>query len=346
MKALVYTDVKTLQMRDVPAPAAHGSIAHDPDTHGPDAHGDDVLIKVDAVGICGSDMHAWAGHDQRRPAPLILGHEAAGIIVDGPEAGLRVTVNPLVTCGSCPDCQRGRNNLCASRQIISMPPREGAFAEYLTMPRGNLIAVPDGILPEQAALAEPIACGWHAIGLARRVMDRPLDDARCLVLGGGAIGLGAALVLAAKGAQEIWIAETNPIRRAVLKHNGAFHVFDPVDDSLPDPASMDLVVDGVGFDATRRTACVSVKPGGVIAHIGLGSGTAGLDVRRMTLQEITFIGTYTYTPDDFSETASAIFDGSLGPLDWAEIRPLADGARAFNDIAAGKVAAPKIILKP
>ncbi len=331
MKALVYTGVKTLEIRETPAPVTGD---------------DDVRIKVDAVGICGSDMHAWAGHDERRPAPLILGHEAAGTIAEGPDAGLRVTVNPLVTCGTCPDCQSGRNNLCTSRQIISMPPREGAFAEYLTMPRSNLIPIPDGVGTEQAALAEPIACGWHAVCLTQHAMTPALEESCCLVLGGGAIGLGASLVLAAKGAREIWIGETNPARRALLERSGDFRVFDPSSANGPAANSADLVIDGVGFEATRANACMCVRPGGVIAHIGLGSGAGGLDIRRMTLQEITFIGTYTYTPEDFRQTADAIFEGRLGPLDWPEVRPLSDGARSFEDISTGSAAAPKIILKP
>ena len=331
MKALVYTGIRSLEVREAPRPLAEGG---------------DVLIKVDSVGICGSDMHAWAGHDARRPAPLILGHEAAGTIVEGPEAGLRVTVNPLVTCGVCPDCRTGRNNLCASRQIISMPPREGAFAEYLTMPRGNLTLMSDTVSFEQAALAEPIACGWHAVRLARHAMTPALGESCCLVLGGGAIGLGASLVLAAKGAREIWIGETNPARRALLERSGDFRVFDPSSDKGPDANSADLVIDGVGFEATRANACVCVRPGGVIAHIGLGSGAGGLDVRRMTLQEITFIGTYTYTSQDFRQAAEAIFEGRLGPLDWPEVRPLTDGARSFQDISTGRATTPKIILKP
>ena len=102
----------------------------------------------------------------------------------------------------------------------------------------------------------------------------------------------------------------------------------------------------MGFEATRAAASAAARPGGVIVHIGLGSGKGGLDVRRMTLQEITFIGTYTYSQADFRGTAQAIFDGRLGALDWPEIRPLSDGARAFTDIKAGRAAAPKIILKP
>lgn len=329
MKALVYTGPEALDFRDAPAPARHTG---------------DVLIDVAHVGICGSDMHAWAGHDERRPAPLILGHEAAGMVIDGPGLGTRVTVNPLVTCGACEDCRDGRENLCSRRQIISMPPREGAFAQQIAVPSGNLVTIPDDIPTEKAALAEPIACGWHAVRLARRVLNRPIGEARCLVFGGGAIGLGAALVLATHGAAEVWLAETNPVRRAILEKAGDFRVFDPI--SGPGPVAIDLAIDGVGIPITRAAASAAVRPGSVIVHIGLGSGLGGLDIRRMTLQEITFIGSYTYAQADFRDTAQAIFDGRLGALDWTEIRPLSDGARAFADIKAGRAAAPKIILKP
>lgn len=328
MKALVYTAPEALDFRDAPDPAPGVG---------------DALIKVAHVGICGSDMHAYLGHDERRPAPLILGHEAAGTVIAGPGEGARVTVNPLVTCGICEDCRAGRENLCAMRQIISMPPREGAFAERLAMPAGNLVAIPDGVSTEKAALAEPIACGWHAVRLSRRVLNRPLEEARCLVLGGGAIGLGAALVLAAQGAPEIWLAETNPARRAIIEKVGDLRVYDPAEGG---PEAVDIVIDGVGFSATRAAASAVVRPGGVILHIGLGSAEGGLDIRRMTLQEITFIGTYTYSQADFRATAEAIFDGRLGALDWSEIRPLSEGGRAFADIKAGRAAAPKIILKP
>jgi len=325
MKALVYTGAKTLDLRDVPDPVPAAG---------------DALVTVAHVGICGSDMHAWAGHDDRRPAPLILGHEAAGVTAEG----VRVTVNPLVTCGTCHDCRDGRENLCAARQIISMPPREGAFAEQLAIPRGNLVEVPDHVPTQVAALTEPLACGWHAVRLAARILHRPPEEARCLVLGGGAIGLGAALALVARGAREVHIAEPGAARRAVVMAAGDFHVFDPRAGSGPD--GVDLVVDGVGFEATRAAACRAVRPGGVIAHIGLGSAEGGLDVRRMTLQEITVFGTYTYTMADFRETAAAVFDGRLGALDWIETRPLSEGDRAFDDIAAGRVAAPKLILVP
>ena len=116
-------------------------------------------------------------------------------------------------------------------------------------------------------------------------------------------------------------------------------------DQVPE-AAYDIVIDGVGYEATRAQASALVRPGGVIGHIGLGQATGGLDIRRMTLQEVTFIGTYTYTAQDFRNTAQAIFEGRLGPLDWIEPPALADGAKSFADIRAGMVASPKIILTP
>ncbi|MGN7870670.1 zinc-dependent alcohol dehydrogenase [Paracoccus sp. 22332] len=328
MKALVYTAVKQLDLRDAPDPVP-----------GPE----DALIRIEAAGICGSDMHAWAGHDERRPAPLILGHEVAGTVIAGPMAGQRVAINPLVTCGTCRFCRAGRDNLCTTRQIISMPPREGGFAEYLAIPARNLVAIPDSISSQQASLAEPLACGWHAVRLGAAALDLPLDQARCLVIGGGAIGLGAALVLRAMGAGYISLSEPSPPRRAIAATQDGIETLDP---SVALPKDVDLVIDGVGYGATRSAASTALRPGGVLVHIGLGDAGPGLDIRRATLQELSFIGTYTYTAADFREAAAAIFDGKLGALDWAQAVPLADGANAFARIAAGQVAAPKVTLIP
>jgi threonine dehydrogenase-like Zn-dependent dehydrogenase len=327
MKALIYDGPEELAFRDAPDPV--------PETG-------QQLIKVEAVGICGSDMHAYLGHDERRPAPLILGHEAAGVIVGGTRKGERVTVNPLVTCGTCTACKKGHDNLCSTRMIISMPPREGAFAQYVTMRDENLVTVPMHISLEKAALAEPIACGWHTVRLAKERAGPGSHAA--LVIGGGAIGLGAALSLVAQGVHDITIVEPNNVRRTYLINKCGQHAVSP--DDLDADMMFDIVIDGVGYAATRATASAHARPGGVIGHIGLGEDTGGLDIRRMTLQEITFIGTYTYTAQDFRDAAQAIFDGRLGPLDWTEQRPLSDGPAAFSDIRAGRTAAPKIILQP
>ncbi|MGE4611473.1 MAG: alcohol dehydrogenase catalytic domain-containing protein [Paracoccaceae bacterium] len=329
MKALVYIGPEKLDFIEVNDPTLRDG---------------EVMVKIDSVGICGSDMHAFLGHDDRRPAPLILGHEVSGIIVDGEQVGRRVTVNPLVTCGTCSACVSGRDNLCPDRQIISMQPREGGFAQFVAIPPSNVVAVPDDFSLEKACMAEPIACGWHAVRLAQTALDIEISVARVLVIGGGAIGVGAALSLIAFGASDLTVLEPNEIRRKYLNKKTDLHVLDP--EGLNDDIQFDLVIDGVGFADTRDTASKAVRPGGVIMHIGLGGSEGGLDIRRITLQEVAFIGTYTYTAADFRATAQAMFSGKLGRLEWYEARPLSDGAKAFADIRQGAVEAPKIILKP
>ena len=254
-------------------------------------------------------MHAYLGHDDRRPAPLILGHEAAGTISGGDRNGERVTINPLVSCGTCWACCNGRENICPNREIISMPPREGAFAQYVTMPERNLVTVPSDYYLQKAALVEPLAVGWHTAKLATNAIDANMGK-RALVIGGGAIGLATALALKAMGIDEIVISEFNPLRREYLQEHIDANVVVKTEGSFP------IVFDAVGFGSTRAVASQLVSPGGVIAHVGLGDKTDGLDIRRITLQEITFIGTYTYTAQDFKDTAEALFAGRLGLLDW------------------------------
>ncbi|KIC48852.1 alcohol dehydrogenase catalytic domain-containing protein [Tateyamaria sp. ANG-S1] len=324
MKALVYDGVETLIFRDVPDAIAAP---------------DQELVRIASSGICGSDMHAYLGHDDRRPAPLILGHEAAGTIIGGARDGERVTINPLVGCGTCQYCTSGRENLCPERKIISMPPREGAFAELVAMRPENLVTVPDHVPFDKAALAEPLAVSWHSVRLGLAALD-PGASRSALVLGGGAIGVAAALALKAQGLDDVVIAEPNETRRLFVENQCLIS-------SVPaGTGQFGMVVDAVGYASTRDIASSLTEPGGVIVHIGLGEDLGGLDIRRMTLQEITFIGTYTYTPKDFRDTCAAIFDGRLGPLDWTEQRSLSDGADAFADLRAGRVAAPKIILHP
>ena len=330
MKAVVYTGPRSLEFRDEPDPAP-----------GPG----EVLVKVEAVGICGSDMHAYFGHDDRRPAPLILGHEACGRVTTGELAGQSVVINPLVTCGRCTDCLDGRMNLCAARQIISMPPRHGAFAEYIRIPERNAIEVPAGLAPTKAALAEPIATSFHAVTVGERSLRRPIAETESLVIGSGAVGLSAALVLASRGARHITVADTNPGRRATAALARAFEVVDPLDDGI-ESDRYGLVVDAVGGRATRTLSSSAIRPGGVIVHIGLQDFDAGLDVRKLTLQEVSFVGVYTYTMVDFRETVLAMADGRLGALDWSVERPLSEAPQAFRELENGEVPAAKVMLVP
>ncbi|NKB63680.1 MAG: alcohol dehydrogenase catalytic domain-containing protein [Gammaproteobacteria bacterium] len=319
MKALVYTSPMELEYRDEPDPMPEPG---------------EALIRVEASGICGSDMHAYYGHDERRPAPLILGHEVSGEVVSGSRKGQRVVVNPLVTCGQCDDCLSGHTNLCRSRQIISMQPRQGAFSELLRMPERNLVSIPDDMSYA------------HAVLEGERLGRKPMADSRVLVLGGGAIGISVALILYSHGCRNICLGETNPLRRRTVERTGSCEVYDPLNDAAPEADSWDVVIDAVGGAPTRESASKAVKPGGVVVHIGLMDNNGGLDVRKFTLQEVTFIGCYTYTMVDVRATVNALYSGALGSLDWIEQRPLSEGAAAFSDLAAGNTPAAKIVLIP
>jgi threonine dehydrogenase-like Zn-dependent dehydrogenase len=328
MKALVYTGVGEMTWRNEPEPIVDNG---------------EVEVVVDAVGICGSDMHAYHGHDERRPAPLILGHEACGRPTSGRYKGRRVVFNPLVTCGVCDDCLGGRSNLCGKREIISMAPRQGAFAEKVVIPESNIVEIPEGMDPVKAALTEPVATALHAISIAERTLWRPLGECTGLVLGGGAIGLSAALILRSRGCRNVKVADTNALRRNTAQVGQGFSAIDPIS-APPVESSFDIVIDAVGGKATRMAASHAVKPGGVITHIGLQDSNDGLDIRKLTLQEIMFIGTYTYTMVDFRATVEALHSGALGTLDWIEQRNLADGDQAFKDLHNGNVSAAKVIL--
>lgn len=330
MKALVYRGPRSMALEDVDPPPPPGD--------------GECLVRVDAVGICGSDMHAYLGHDERRPPPLVLGHEAAGTVTDGPRAGESVIVNPLVTCGRCAYCAEGRTNLCPGREIISMPPRQGAFAETLRMPAKNLLPRPGNLGARQAALAEPLACGRHACRLACERAGRPLGDSGCVVLGAGAIGMASVLHLLAAGAKNVAVAERNRLRHAALSGIGGAECFVPGEDG--GPAGADVVIDAIGSKESREFAFGIAAPGAVIVHIGLAARHEGVDARKLTLQDISLVGSYTYTEADFAENVRMMGDAELGALDWHEERPLSGGADAFRDLLAGKVSAPKIVLVP
>jgi L-iditol 2-dehydrogenase len=156
----------------------------------------------------------------------------------------------------------------------------------------------------------------------------------------------SALLLTSYGCRHVTVAETNKLRRETVARSVGCVVHDPLGDHEIPADSFELVIDAVGGGVTRSLASRAVMPGGIFAHIGLMDSKEGLDIRKMTLQEISLIGIYTYTREDFRATVGALANGMFGGLEWVETRPLAEGAQAFDDLYKGKTPAAKIVLVP
>jgi len=334
MKALVYTGTQELIYRDEKNPT--------------EVDGESIL-KVYASGICGSDMHAYHGHDERRVPPLIIGHEVSGQVQNGKFKDKDVVLNPLITCGKCNYCINGREHLCPQRVILGMNrpiERQGVFAEYVATPDQNIYEIPDGLDKNEAPVAEPTAVSLHAVLIGEQSLKKPLSECRTLVQGAGAIGLLCALILSKiKGNKDIIISDPNKLRlNECSKYVDAKFV--SPDSKDIDNNGFDIVFDTVGLEVSRQQAIEVVKPGGSIIHIGLTQPAGPFNFRKMTLQEVTVIGTYCYTNKDFAQTLEILSNKDIGPLDWIEFRDLKNGANAFKEIHNGSCIAPKIILLP
>jgi threonine dehydrogenase-like Zn-dependent dehydrogenase len=332
MQALVYTDTQTLIYREEKNPKL---------TNG------ESIIKVSASGICGSDMHAYHGKDERRIPPLILGHEISGIIDKGKEIGKKVVLNPLITCGFCDYCKNEREHLCGKRIILGMNKpieRQGGFAEYVSIPDKNIYELPKNVDMKEAPIAEPCAVALHAVELGEKELHKKMDECNALVIGVGAIGLLCGLILSKiKNCKNIIIIDPNDKRlKKSLKYLDA-------DGFKPDSKNIisdyfDIVFDTVGLEATRQQAILCIKPGGAIIHIGLTQPRGTFNFRKTTLQEITFVGTYCYTNKDFEKTLNILNNKKIGSLEWIEYRNLKEGSSAFKEIHNGTCSSPKIIL--
>jgi alcohol dehydrogenase len=223
--------------------------------------------------------------------------------------------------------------------------RAGAYAQYMSIPAASLVAIPQDMPSVTAALTEPAATAWHAINLSVKALFRPIHECRVLVIGGGAIGMLAALLLRHLGVTQLVVSELNAGRCQTLAKAVGCEVIDPRETPIQE-SSFDFVMDAVGAKATRNQALSAVAPGGVIMHVGLQDWASEIDMRKLTLAEITLLGTYTYTTADLRATVDALHRGVFGSLDWVEERTLAEGQQAFLDIDSGTSASPKIILKP
>ena len=334
MHALVYTGTNKIDFREEKNPIAKPG---------------ESIIKVKASGICGSDMHAFHGNDERRIPPLILGHEVSGTSLDGKFQNKDVVINPLISCENCDYCKNEREHLCPERTMIGMSTpikREGGLAEFVSVPEKNIFEVPEKLNIKEAALAEPAAVALHAVLLAEQNLKKPLSECKILIQGAGAIGLLCGLVLnKEKKATNIIMSDPNKKRLDECGKYLKASFVSPKDKSIKEN-NYDLILESVGLEVTRHQAIKSIAPGGTIIHIGLTQPSGTFDFKKLTIQEITLVGTYCYTNKDFKKTLDILREKKLGDLGWIEYRDLKKGSEAFQEIHNGTCIAPKIILIP
>jgi threonine dehydrogenase-like Zn-dependent dehydrogenase len=320
----------------------------------PQPEAGEVLIRVEAVGICGSEIEGYLGHNSLRVPPLVMGHEFCGTIEQAgagvsPEwIGRRVTVNPLLTCGRCPACQSGRVMLCKERKLVGVH-RPGAFGQWVAVPESAVHPVPADMNPYRAALTEPLACSLRA---ARRAMEES-PFANVLVFGAGGIGLLSAMTARILGASGIMIADTNNARLDMALSLGFDHAVNPREQSLEarireafGDRGVDVIIDAAGFQPTREAAMRVVNPGGTIMNIGLGIDDTTVPINVQIRNEIRILGSFCYSRQDFRDALALLVSGKITEEGWTEIRPMSQGAEAFSDLTSGRVVNGKIFLDP
>ncbi|AEC16518.1 MULTISPECIES: zinc-binding alcohol dehydrogenase family protein [Gallibacterium] len=274
---------------------------------------DQVLLKVAAVGICGTDIHAFGGNQPFFSYPRILGHEASGIIADiGSKVsqwkvGQRVALIPYVSCGECDACRNGRTNCCEKISVIGVH-EDGAFSEYLAAPARNILAIDDQVDDITAALIEPFAISAHAV---RRAEIKAGDDV--LIVGAGPIGLGAAAIAAADGAN-VAIADTSAERREHIKTQLKLPAFNPIDEKVENFFNGKLpliVIDATGNQKAMNNDVNLIRHGGRIVFVGLFKGDFSIHDPDFHKKETTLLGSRNATPEDFEKVQSLMAQGKL-----------------------------------
>jgi threonine dehydrogenase-like Zn-dependent dehydrogenase len=313
VQAVVYTAPLTIEVQDIPEPEA--------------APGE-VIIDVRAVGICGSELEGFASQSPFRVPPLVMGHEFAGVRTD---TGEHVAVNPLVACGRCDICGRGLSNVCRHRQIIGIQ-RPGGYAERVAVPAVNCHPAPASAPFTTLALAEPLANGVHALGLVQQHDPWPQ---RVGVIGGGAIGLGQALLARGRGIPEVELCDLSPDRLATARKAG----ITVREGELA--GEYDVVFDTVGTAETRGASTRLVRPGGTAMWVGLHGPEADVDGLVMIRNEIRILTTFGYSQQEFR---TAMNFGLTLQADWIGTAPMGQGADAFRALLSGPGAAAKMML--
>lgn len=343
MKALILKAPKHLVYEDVPPPAA-----------GPE----DVLVRVRACGICGSDVHGFDGSTGRRLPPIIMGHEAAGVIAEvGPRVtgwavGDRVTFDSTVYCGTCFFCRAGRVNLCDNRRVLGVSCGEyrqhGAFAEFVAVPQHILYRLPEGLSFERAAMVEALSVAVHAVS---RAEVGPRDAV--VVVGAGMIGLLVVQALRAAGCGRIMAVDVDASRLALAVKFGADDGLRPADCDVPaevrrrtDGRGADVAIEAVGLPATVQAAAACVRKGGRVALVGNLAASAEFPLQAIVTRELVLAGSCA-SAGEYPQCLDLMATGrvNVDPL-MSAVAPLADGAAWFDRLYRKEPGLMKVILQP
>jgi len=343
MKALVLKDYMKFSYEDAPTPQPGAG---------------EVLVAVKACGICGSDVHGMDGSTGRRRPPIIMGHEAAGVIeeaggaANGWKRGDRVTFDSTISCGACAFCRRGQINLCNNRRVLGVSCEEyrrpGAFAEHVAVPERVLYRLPDGLSYENAAMVEPVSIAFHAVRRCPPVLN---DTA--VVVGAGMIGLFVIQALRLAGCGKIIAVDVVPDKLKLARDLGASHT---VNSGAEDAAARvqdltgglgaDLAVEAVGMPQTVEMAVRCVRKGGSVTLVGNVSPRVELPLQVAVTRELTLYGSCA-SSGEYPACLDMLSSGSIktAPI-CSAVAPLADGASWFDRLYRKEPGLLKVILQP
>jgi L-iditol 2-dehydrogenase len=343
MRALVLKEYRRLSHEEAPMPA-----------WGPT----DVLVAVKACGICGSDVHGLDGSTGRRRPPLIMGHEAAGVIaevgreVTGWKTGERVTFDSTIYCGVCDFCRRGQVNLCNQRRVLGVScedyRQQGAFAEYVVVPQRILYRLPDALAFEQAALVEPFAIAFHAVGRSPATLNHA-----AVVVGCGMIGLTLVQAARLSGFGRIIAVDLVSEKLALARALGAT---DTVNSAALDAAQevirltsgvgADRVFEAVGMGVTVDLAIRCARKGGTVILVGNVAPKIELPLQVVVTRELTLCGSCS-SAGEYPACLDMMARGALQtrPI-LSAVAPLADGAAWFDRLYRLEPGLLKVVLTP
>jgi len=344
MKALLYTGPYKLSIVDIPVPQMGEN---------------EVLIKVKACGICGSDIHGYTGKTGRRIPPLIMGHEASGVIErvgpmvkDKLKVGQHVTFDSTLFCNNCSFCRSGMINHCPNRQVFGVSTksyrRHGAFAEYVTAPWWVVYPIPEELSFEYAAMLEPAAVALHAIN---RTPIHPEDTV--VIIGTGTIGLFTIACAKLKNPHRIIAIDLDSARLKIASKMGADLVLNPKNDDisgtikkLTDSLGANVVLEAVGIPETVNQAIDITRNDGQITLIGNVTPWVELNLQKIVTREINIRGTCA-SAGEHRDCIDLFASGKINPAPiLSKILPLSEGPKAFKELLEGKSELLKVILKP